>query len=153
MVRMWAGDLCNVSACKRVYSEDGGDVALGIRLFAAAYSVGPVLIPFINMFPRCCVSGSSVFWRGDSSQSVFFFFSSSLASTVKADPTTTLFNQTGVPAQVDYDKVYHCVYCHGFSSCILDCRAMYDLPASQVGMLGCLSSQALATTRTIFVAR
>jgi hypothetical protein len=49
-----------------------------------------------------------------------FFFLISLASPVKTDSTTALFDQAEAPAEVDYDKVYDCLYRHGFAACIFD---------------------------------
>ena len=40
MVRTWVGDFGDVSTCERVYSEDCGDVALGIGFFVGSYFVG-----------------------------------------------------------------------------------------------------------------
>jgi hypothetical protein len=45
----------------------------------------------------------------------------SLAAPVKADPTAALFDKAEAAAEADHDKVYDCVFHHGFSICYAAC--------------------------------
>jgi hypothetical protein len=104
----------DVPACARVHSEDCGNVTLDFGLLLAhillVILTVPALTPFVNTLHSTLLCKWFFFWLWIR---CLMRRLCSLAAPVKADPTAALFDK----AEADHDKVYDCVFHHGFSTC------------------------------------